>query len=662
MKRWHSTAKLFSHATIASVCGFVGYLRISNEHSPPLGDVLAGMSALLIHRGPDDNGTFEDPRFGVAHRRLSILDRSDAGHQPMRLGPITLATNAEFYNHRELAQQHGLNDSLTSRTDTEVILRLIDRHGVEKTLPQVDGMYAFAAWDQAAGILHLVRDPFGVKPLFVLRQPNTIWFASEIKPLLLVPGFERTPSLEALHHYLSFDYIPGQHTAFEGIEEVRPGSHWQVKTANGTVSKSDFSPTQWVTNDDLDGPTAVSESRRLLKNAVERQLQADVDVGVMLSGGLDSSSIAALTREVRGDANFHTFSIGFDDPSFDESQHAEAVAKHLGTHHHHIGISADDMANLLPHYLGSIDEPYADGSAMPTALLSKAAREHVTVLLSGEGGDEMFSGYDTHAAAIARQWYRTVPRWIRQGLVAPAVRSLPVRHRKLSFDFKAKRFVSGAEHSAPHAHYAWREVLSEEAKQTVLQDSVNRSGFPPSHSLFLDAWKRCDSPHDLNRLLHIDRTHHLPDDLMVKNDRMTMAHSIEARVPFCDKDLVAFLATVPPHLLMSGLTPKVLLRTAMKDLLPDSVLKRKKMGLELPYSNWMRGPWRPMVAEILSPARVEATDLLCSAGVTRLLEEHDEMRVDNGRALWGIINFVLWHELYIQTESFRTVSASRPVH
>jgi asparagine synthase (glutamine-hydrolysing) len=644
------------------VCGFVGYLRISDEQSPPFGDVLAQMSALLVHRGPDANGLFEDKRFGVAHRRLSILDRSEAGNQPMRAGPITLATNAEFYNYRSLASQHALNDSLKSRTDTEVILRLIERHGVEQTLSQIDGMYAFAAWDEAAGILHLARDPFGIKPLFVLHHAGVVWFASEIKPLLLVPGFERRPSIEALHHYLSFDYIPGHHTAFEGIEEVRPASHWQINTANGAISKSTFSTTNWNTNEGLDAPTAIAESKRLLQSAVEKQLQADVDVGVMLSGGLDSSSIAALTREVRGDADFHTFSIGFDDPSFDESHHAAAVAKHLGTQHHHIAISAEDIADLLPHYLGSIDEPYADGSAMPTALLANTARKHVTVLLSGEGGDEMFSGYDTHAAAIARQWYRTVPRWVRQSIVAPAVRSLPVQHHKLSFDFKAKRFVSGAEHSAAHAHYAWREVLNEEAKQGVLQTSVNREGFAPSHTLFLDAWNNCSSPHDLNRLLHIDRTHHLPDDLMVKNDRMTMAHSIEARVPFCDRELVAFLATVPPRLLMNGLTPKVLLRAAMKDLLPDSVLKRKKMGLELPYSTWMRGPWRSLVQDILSPARVDATNLLCSAGVARLLEEHDEMRVDNGRALWGIINFVLWHELYIQSESFRTASAARPVH
>ncbi len=611
------------------------------------------MSALLHHRGPDDHGMVEDAKCGLAHRRLAILDRSKAGHQPMQHGALSLVTNAEFYNHRSLADQHGLIGELQSRTDTEVFLRLAEQQGVDKTIRAVDGMYALAAWNKATGILHLARDPFGVKPLFVLKQADTIWFSSEIKPLLLVPGFERKPSLEALHHYLSFDYIPGSHTAFEGIEEVRPGTHWQINTQTGSIQVDQFHKTQWDTDPTITPQSAIEQTRRLLRSAVEQQLQADVEVGVMLSGGLDSSSIAALTKEVRGDANFHTFSIGFGETSFDESHHAKSVAKHLGTIHHHIPVTASAVAELLPQYLGSIDEPYADGSAIPTALLSKVAKDHVTVLLSGEGGDEMFSGYDTHAAAVARRWYRTIPGWIRRHAIAPVVRSLPVRHNKLSFDFKAKRFVSGVEHSTPHSHYAWREVLNEEAKSKLLQAEHD---FSPSHSLFTRAWDECDSPHDLCRLLHIDRTHHLPDDLMVKNDRMTMAHSIEARVPFCDKQLVAFLATVPPDLLMNGLTPKVLLRQAMKDMLPTGVVQRKKMGLEMPYSTWIRGPWREWTQDVLSTKRLTATTLLRPAEVQRLLKEHQEMQVDHGRALWGIINFVLWHEMYIQSDDFLSVS------
>jgi asparagine synthase (glutamine-hydrolysing) len=644
------------------VCGFIGYLRLPTGDQENLDAQLEPMSALLAHRGPDDAGLFRSPQCSMAHRRLSIIDRSEAGRQPMSSGPITLATNSEIYNHAQLAQAHGLSDTLRSKTDTEVLLRLIETRGVSDTLSRIDGMYAFAAWDAAAHTLHLARDPFGIKPLFVLEHNHVLWFASEIKPLLLVPGFQRTPSREALYHFLSLDYIPGPFTAFAGIEEVRPGSLWSIDAQTGHIQKSRHNQTVWRTDPSISQADAAEESARLLTAAVKRQLMADVEVGVMLSGGLDSSAIAALVKRVRGDADFHTFSIGFDDPSFDESQHARTVADHLGTRHHHIAVTADDIAALLPRYLGSIHEPYADGSAMPTAMLAAAASSHVTVLLSGEGGDEVFTGYDTHAAAIARQRYRRVPRWIRRGIIAPIVQQLPVSHRKLSFDFKAKRFTHGAELDAARAHFAWREVLSEDAKEALLIPHAEYEDYSPSNTLFYESWTNCGSEDPMHAMLHTDRSFHLPDDLMVKNDRMTMAHSIEARVPFCDRELVAFLATVPTEHMMHGMKPKVLLRDAMTNLLPPSITHRKKMGLEMPYSAWMRGPLAQLTTDILSPARVEATGLFRSEAVQSLLRAHRSMDVDNGRALWGIVNCILWHELFIQTEDFRTTTAGPPVH
>jgi asparagine synthase (glutamine-hydrolysing) len=617
------------------------------------------MAALLQHRGPDDHGSFVNDRIGLAHQRLSILDASEAGRQPMSSGGVHLVVNGEIYNHRALASAHGLNASLRSRSDSEVLLKLTEAIGVESTLNEIDGMYAFALWNASKGHLHLVRDPMGIKPMFVLNEGHTLWFASEIKPLLLVPGFERRPSAEALHHYLSFDYIPGHHTAFEGIEEVRPGAWWQVDANTGQITKQAHSTTDWTTDPSITQADAVARVDELLLGAVERQLAADVEVGVMLSGGLDSSSLAALTKEVRGDAEFHTFSIGFDDSSFNEANHAQIVAHHLGTRHHQIDVHPEDIAELLPLSVCAIDEPYADGSAIPTAMLARVAREHVTVLLSGEGGDEMFSGYDTHAAAVARSRYRWVPGWIRRGLVQPLVNLLPVRHSKLSFDFKAKRFAHGAEFEAARAHFAWREVLTEDAKREILKTDPP---FAPSHRLFDAAWDQCQSDSELHKMLHTDRSFHLPDDLMVKNDRMTMAHSVEARVPFCDSALVAFLATVPPQHLMNGMTPKVLLRRAMKNRLPSSIINRKKMGLEMPYSSWMRGPLRSMTEAILESDRVGATGILRPEPIMRLLTEHMSMKVDHGRALWGLINLVLWHEAYIQSDSFLVTTLAGPPH
>lgn len=602
----------------------------------------------MRHRGPDDEGVFLDATVGLAHARLSILDRTEAGRQPMSTPLTHLVVNGEIYNHRELANQFGITDSLRSRSDSEVLLRLIEGIGMEKTLASIDGMYAFAAYEPEQHRLHLVRDPFGVKPLFVMRHHDRIWFASELKALMAVPDFTPRASTLALHHYLSLDYIPGSLTAFDGIEEVRPGAWWTIDTLTGTISQRAHAQTDWMTDESISPEDAVDEARRLLRCAVRRQLVADVDVGIMLSGGLDSSSIAAMAVDATGSSNFHTFSIGFADSSFNESHHGAAVARKLGTNHHTIDVRPEDVPTTLPLIVAAIDEPYGDGSALPTYLLAQHAKAYVTVLLSGEGGDEMFSGYDTHAAAVARKRYRMIPQWIRRSLVGPLVNRLPVRHNKLSFDFKAKRFAYGAEFNAARAHFEWRAVVRESEKSTLASLPIDAV---PTHSLFEDAYANCPSPDELHRLLHVDRTFHLPDDLMVKNDRMTMAHSIEARVPFCDRDLVTYLARVPPRMLMNGLNPKQLLRRAMVDVLPPSILRRKKMGLEMPYSRWMRGPLKAFTQGVLDPDRVQQTGILKPEGVTALLDAHCAMHMDNGRALWGLLNWVLWHEHYIQGHS-----------
>ena len=630
------------------MCGIAGYIQLSD--GPSRKPALQAMAGRMRHRGPDDEGLWCNQHAGLVHTRLSILDPSPAGRQPMKAGATRIIVNGEIYNFKELAAQHGLSASLNSGSDSEVLVRMIDAVGVATTLDSIDGMYAFAAYSHETESLHLVRDPFGVKPLFVLRHDGCLWFASEIKALLTVPGFVPKPSPEALHHFLSFDYIPGAHTAFEGIEEVRPGAWWEIDAKTGEVTHRTHAETSWQTDDSITLDDAVEQSRHLLARAVERQLVADVDVGVMLSGGLDSSSIAALVAHARGNSDFHTFSIGFDDPSFNESHHAAEVAQALGTEHHSIVVRPEDVAAKLTSIVEAIDEPYGDGSALPTAMLAEHATEHVTVLLSGEGGDEMFSGYDTHAASVARRWYRMLPGWLRRGLIRSAVQQLPVTHSKLSFDFKAKRFAHGAEFNAARSHFAWRAVIREENKASVAHLP---EGLQPSHRLFEEAYDACSGSNELQKLLHIDRSYHLPDDLMVKNDRMTMLHSIEARVPFCDRDLVAFLARVPPRLLMNGLTPKRLLRLAMADLLPAGIIGRKKMGLEMPYSSWMRGPLKGFVQRILDPDRVDATGLLRPQGVATLFEEHCAMKVDHGRALWGLVNWVLWHERYIQSPATR---------
>jgi asparagine synthase (glutamine-hydrolysing) len=634
------------------MCGLAGVLILDDKRFRFDRGLLDEMVGCIRHRGPDYSGTVWDGPCGLGHSRLSIIDLSPAARQPMTNedATVTLAYNGEVYNFRDLRRDHDLDrrgHRFRSESDTEVIIHLFEESGID-CVSQLNGMFAFALWDSRNRTLYLARDPFGIKPLFYTSFGGALWFASEIKSLLKIPGLERRVNPEALHHYLSFDYIPGHLTAFAGIAELPPGHLLEISAGDAEMAIRPFFQMRYPINEDMDVKTAVDETRRLASEAVARHLISDVPVGVMLSGGLDSSALTALMAEIRGNADFHTFSLTFDDPSFNEGGYARMVAEELGTHHHEIPVTPQKVAELLPKYLTFIDEPYADGSAIPTFLLAEQARDFVTVLLSGEGGDEFFSGYDTHMAYKVRRYYRKIPRCIRSGLITPLVNSLPVSHRKLSLDFKAKRFVRGAELDVPNSHFFWRMVLSEDAKREILARREGETHWPPSVRLFEEAYERCQADDELNRLLFIDFSYHLPDDLMIKNDRMTMAHSLEARVPFTDRNLVEFLASVPVNIKFRGRQKKYLLKAAMAGMLPEPVLKKKKIGLEMPYSRWMIHELRDIAEQALSSDSLKAVGLFNPEAVRRIWSDHLSKRVDHGRALWGLVNFILWHQVYIE--------------
>ena len=636
------------------MCGIVGVLTLDTPSGGYSHHLLEEMVGTIKHRGPDYVGIHHDGPCGLAHSRLSIIDLSPAARQPMtnESGAVIIAYNGEIYNFQELRNKYALDQKghiFKSKSDTEVILHLYEEIGID-CLKEFNGMYAFSLWDRTRRTLFLARDPFGIKPLFYLKHKNALWFASEIKALLKVPGFVPRPNLEALHHYLSFDYIPGELTAFEDIRELRPGHVMTVcldKPGQEKIQR--FFDIRYEVKRNLSEAQAVAQTQEFCREAVKRHLISDVPVGVMLSGGLDSSAMTALMAQVRGDSDFHTFSLAFDEPSFNESDYARLVAEHTGTTHHEIRVTPEKVAQLLPEYLSYIDEPYADGSAIPTYLLAQYAKQHVTVLLSGEGGDEFFAGYDTHLAYKIRRLYRRIPSFFRKNCIRPLVDRLPVSHKKLSLDFKAKRFVRGAELDVPDSHFYWRVVLSEDAKKEVLnlQNLERLNHFSPSVDFFKEAYQRCEAADDLNRLLYIDYSYHLPDDLMIKNDRMTMAHSLEARVPFTDVELVRFLSSVPVELKLKNRKKKYLLKSALKGLLPNEILEKKKVGLEMPYSQWMVAELRHIVEDTLSESSLHASGLFNPRGVRRLWEEHLEKRFDHGRPLWGLLNYMLWYKMYI---------------
>ena len=637
------------------MCGIAGILHVGTAPNRPDQALIERMTDTLAHRGPDDRGTWTDARVMLGHRRLAVIDLSHHGHQPMTNedGSVVITFNGEIYNFKELADRHGLrqNHTFRSRTDTEVLVHLYEEIGLEAMARELNGMFALAIWDTRTQLLHLLRDPYGVKPLFWHQDAEHFRFGSEIKAIIADPRVKRRPSLQALHDFLSFDYVPGSQTAFEGIFELPPG-HWMTVAGSGSRSSGRFWDASWITDDGIDEPTARRRALELMETAVERQLVADVPVGVMLSGGLDSSALVALMhRHSRGP--IHTYSVGFEDASFNELPFARIVASRFGTVAREVIITADHVRAMLPRYLSFIDEPYADGSAIPTYYLCERAKGEVVVVLSGEGGDEAFAGYDTHAAHKASGWFQRVPALIRHRLIAPLVHRLPVSDKKLSLEFKLKRFLGGQDLPAAEAHLWWRLVLTEAQKYQIYSPLVREQLADAAAPVrfFREVFERSGPRDDLARILRTDASVFLPDDLMIKNDRMSMAHSLEARVPFTDPGLTDYLSRVPSQIKLPGLKQKHLMRTALRGILPDAIVDKKKVGLEMPYSRWMKRELRDVVDNYLSPERLVASGLFDPTGVARLVAAHMEGRADHGRALWGILNYMMWLDLYIPSST-----------
>jgi len=635
------------------MCGFAGVLKtypVTNDDE----ETVKSLGRLLVHRGPDSSGYYADGPYAVSHRRLKIIDLTEKGRQPMQNADksISIAYNGEVYNFKELRTQYALDKrfGFRSKTDTEVLLYLYELLGID-FVHKLNGMFSMAIWDSRIRKLYLIRDRFGIKPLFYTSLKDAIWFSSEIKSLLRVPGFDKKASLEAMYHYFSFDYIPGEITAFDGIREVRPGSLLEISTQDSiSIKKDKYWEPKYGNNVPDNKEKIVNDIKQLIEKSVEYRLISDVPVGVMLSGGIDSSALTALMSKIRNNSNFHTFSIGFDEPSFDETSYAEIVARHTGTVHHPVKITSQSIVDNIEKYLLYIDEPYADGSAIPTYLLSQEAKKYVTVLLSGEGGDEVFAGYDTHLAYLARKFYRSFPQTFRE-LVALIANRMPTSHKKLSLGFKMRKFVGGSEENVPVSHYKWREVFSEKEKECLFNSDTLKSlkkAYRPSYELFNEKFLQLNSPDEFNKLLGIDCSYHLPDDLMIKNDRMTMAHSLEARVPFTDIDLFEYVANLSGTVKLRGLQLKYLLKQAVKPLLPKVILKKKKVGLEIPYSKWFCSELKGLLFDNLSISSLKNIPFINAPFVQQIISEHLTKKRDRGRELWGLLNLSIWHRLYLQ--------------
>jgi asparagine synthase (glutamine-hydrolysing) len=621
------------------MCGICGIAAGGAGGPDP--DALAAMSWALVHRGPDDDGQVIAGPVGLAARRLSIIDLA-GGHQPIASedGRVHVVQNGEIYNHAELrAELQAAGHSFRTRCDTEVIVHLFEEHG-DGFAERLRGMFAIAIWDGRAGRLVLARDRFGIKPLFYREDADGgLAFASELKALMALPDFDRGLDPRALESLLAFNSIPGPLTIFDGVHKLQPGHQLSWEPGRGT-KVTQYAHVKPVQEGELrgDSPASLAEElRERLRDSVRAHLVSDVPVGVLLSGGVDSAALTAIAAE-ESDERVRTFSIGFRERSFDELERARLVATRYDTDHHEL-IVEPNVGEVLTQLAEVFDEPLADSSALPTYLVSQLASEHVKVALSGEGGDELFAGYHTYVADSIAPWAGRPA-----AALGPLVERLPSSSARVSFDYKAKRFARGGALPPLERHHAWKEIFSPELR-AELRAVPAPGGFDPL-DVYRERYATTAGAQPIARLQDVDRSIYLVDDLLVKTDRASMAHSLETRVPFLDTAVTELALAVPTSRQLRGFQKKRLLRRAVAPLLPRRILHGRKRGFSIPAAAWLRGDLREFAHDVLAPDTVRAQGLFRPEVVQRLLAEHQAGSADHSRQIWCLMTLGLWLERY----------------
>jgi asparagine synthase (glutamine-hydrolysing) len=601
------------------------------------------MTTTLAHRGPDGEGFYLDGPVGLGHRRLSIIDL-EGGAQPMANedGSVWVTYNGEIYNEPELrAGLQARGHTFRTACDTECLVHLYEEDGPE-FVRHLNGMFALAIWDRRRSRLVLARDRMGQKPLFyAATSGGGLVFGSEAKAVVTHPEVDRRLDPGGLARYLFYEYIPAPGSIWSGLSQL-PRAHTLVWEA-GRTSLSRYWQAPMPAEDAPDLESAAEQLWSDFRAAVARHRRSDVPLGVFLSGGIDSSCIAAALSELESAHRVRTFSIGFDDPSFDESEPARAVAHYLGTEHHEHIFAASTVLDLLPEVATWLDEPLGDASLLPTHLLSRFARTEVTVALGGDGGDELLAGYPTFAAELGGGVYRRLPRPARQ-LAEAVVNSLPVRHGNLSFDFKLKQFLRGAAEVPSLAHQRWMSSFSGAEIRALLAD-------PPAIDVEAEHLQRAQGlargGDRLIRSLLLYQDTYLPGDVLNKVDRASMACGLEVRAPLLDAALVNSIQQLPSKYKFARGRTKRILKCAAATRLPASILRRPKRGFCVPVARWLRGPLGPLLDDLLGSARLTRQGLFRPGEVARRIREHRDGVRDHRKPLWTLLMFQLWYYHWI---------------
>lgn len=635
---------------VLTMCGIVGFLTLKKSDIPDH-QILRRMRDTLYHRGPDDQGEYIRPLHGngpfvyFGHRRLSIIDLV-SGRQPLSNEDETVwvVFNGEIYNFIELRKDlERAGHRFRTNSDTEVIAHGYEEYG-EDCFRHLNGMFAIGLWDEREKQLLLVRDRLGKKPLYYSVLFGNLLFASELKALMAFPAFPRKVSPLSFMKYLFYEFIPSPHTIFENTFKLPAASC--LKWKDGALEINPFwSPFDGGKIGDISEEEAGSKILELLKTSVKRRLISDVPLGIFLSGGIDSSTVAAFAR-AEGRGRIKTFSIGFEDPSFDESKYAHRVSSYLETEHHEQTMTPKDLLDVIPLLPEILDEPMADASILPTYLLSKFTKEHVTVALGGDGGDELFAGYPTY---LAHKLARPYEKYL--GFLHPLVtylgNLLPVSDDNISFDFKVKKFLSGIGYPDGVRNSIWLGSFGFSEIGKVVSEEIG--GQFNHHRLTEDIllYERGYPGNDRITLLqYLDLRLYLQEAILVKVDRASMACSLEVRAPFLDYELVEFVMALPSRLKLKGMTSKYLLKKAMKGILPEEIIHRPKKGFGVPIAKWAKGPLRGLFSDLLSPERIRREGFLNPEYVRGLLDEHLMGKKDNRKLLWTLLVWGLWAETF----------------
>ena len=651
------------------MCGITGWINLQRSEKNHNESVLHQMCERIVHRGPNSEGIWMDDTVALGMRRLSIIDLQ-TGDQPVfsEDRSVVVMMNGELYNYREVrADLEKKGHTFTTKSDTEILPHLYEEYG-EELVDHLNGMYAFSLWDTRKRKLIIARDRFGEKPLYYGVFDGKLIYGSEPKALLAHPAVKPELNLDALRQYLSYDYVPAPNSIYKGISKL-PAAHIMV-VENGEIKTRrywnmtwDKSPTNFSLSTASLGSDSVKvtleagstnlslsdkarELKDLLSDAVRMRLVADVPLGVLLSGGIDSSAVAAFAVE-HATERVKTFSIGFEEDSFDESKYARMVARHLNTEHYEEKLSATTAGDLIGDIGTWLDEPLSDGSLIPTLLLAQFVHKHVTVALGGDGGDEIFAGYPMYYAHKVAKTYTSIPRFLRAGLIEPVVRRLPVSTKNMSFDYKAKRFVRAANLGSVERHHSWFGSFSLDEQQYLLTAEILGTSDGDIYRGPREMLSLCDAADEIEQMQFLDINYYMAEDILTKVDRAAMAVSLETRAPFLDPRVAQFAATLPLDYKLNGKNGKFILKQSVESLLPREILDRPKKGFGIPVAEWLKGRLNPLMHDLLAPERLKLQGLFEPEYVARLIREHETGRASHHKQLWTLLVFQLWYDNFL---------------